>query len=197
MSLRVETIDDFLPNPQEFRDLAIKAPFYDIRGPDAVMYKNINVRPSNEFEPLLSQKLGRTAKVGYSLLRVSHEGELANAAIHSDNTYDEYAGVLYLNPPGQCEGGTAFWRHKKHGFTHFPTEHDIRRLGKSPTRVYTDIHNSYNDVDQWEQTHLAEMRFNRLVTFETKAFHSRFPLRAFGSTTSDARMIVALFFNLP
>lgn len=196
MSLRVETIDDFLPNPQEFRDLAIKAPFYDIRGPDSVMYKNINVRPSNEFEDLLSQRLGRKAKIGYSLLRVSYDKEIANAAIHSDNTYDEFAGVLYLNPPDQCKGGTAFWRHKKYGFTHFPSEQEIRRMGKSPTRVYTDIHNSYNDEDQWEQTHLAEMKFNRLVTFETKAFHSRYPIRAFGNTTSDARMIVALFFGL-
>lgn len=196
MSLKLEIFDDFLPEPLAFRERATKAPFYDIRGPDGEMYKHINVRPSYEFEGALSQRLGATAKVGYSLLRVNYDTEVPNAAIHSDNTYEAYAGVLYLNPPEQCRGGTAFWRHKKYGFTHFPEEHEIRRLGKKPIRVYTDLHESYNDPDQWEQTRVVDMKFNRLLCFETKAFHSRWPISAFGTSTADARMIVAMFFGL-
>lgn len=196
MSFRVQIFDDFLPNPQEFRELALKAPFYDIRGPDQEVYKHINVRPSDEFEPLLSEKLGKRVKVGYSLLRVNYEGEVPNAAIHTDNSYDEFAGVLYLNPPEQCKGGTAFWKNRKYGLTHFPEEADIRKFGKSPMRVYTDIHNAYNNPEEWEQQHVVDMKFNRLVTFETKAFHSRWPIAAFGADTKSARMIVALFFSV-
>lgn len=195
MSIRVEIHDDFLPDPQSFRERAVKAPYYDIRGPDGETYKHIHVLPSNEFEPLLEARLKRKVKVGYNILRTSYEGEIANASIHTDNSYDQFAAVLYLNPPEQCRGGTAFWKFKKYGFTHFPEVSDIRKIGKSPTRVYTEIHHAYNDPDQWEQQHVAEMRFNRLVCFETTAFHSRWPLAAFGNSTENARMIVAMFFS--
>jgi len=195
MDHRLVILDDFLPNPEAFRAEAVKAPFYDIRGPDGEMYKHINVRPSNEFEPLLSEKLGRKVKVGYSLLRVNYEGEAPNAAIHTDNTYDNFAAVLYLNPPEQCRGGTSFWKFKKYGFTHFPSEQEIRARGKSPVRVYTEIHNAYNDPTQWEQGQVAEMKFNRMVCFDTKAFHSRWPIVAFGDSVQTARMIVAVFFS--
>lgn len=195
MNLRVETIDDFLLNPIEFRELALRAPFYDIRGPDGAFYRHISVRPSDEFEPSLSERLGRKVKVGYSLLRLGFGGEILDTSIHSDIGYDEYAAVLYLNPPEQCRGGTAFWRHRETGFTNFPDESEIRRIGKSPQRVCDKLHGNRNEPGAWEQIHLAEMKFNRAICYSTKAFHSRWPLEAFGDTRETARMIVAMFFS--
>lgn len=197
MKLHVEIIDDFLPDPEKFREEALKAPFYEIRSHEGESYKNINVRPSNEFEGLLGQRLRCDVKIGYSLLRRNFEGELPNHSIHSDNGYDDYAGVLYLNRPEDCKGGTAFWKWRELDTHNFPTEAEIRRLGKKPLRVYQKLHEAYNRPEEWEQVHVAEMKFNRLVVYPTKTFHSRWPLAAFGTTPETARMIVAMFFSIP
>lgn len=194
-NLRVQELDDFLPDPLAYRAEAVQEKFYDIRGPDGELYKNINVRPSHEFDALISERLGRPAKAGYSLLRVNFDGEMPNNAVHSDNSYDQFAAVLYLNPPEQCKGGTAFWRYKKYGWTHWPTDEQVRRTCRKSSKVMRELHESYNNLDAWEQVHLAEMKFNRMILYPTTAFHSRWPWAAWGKTMNDARLIWVSFFN--
>jgi hypothetical protein len=195
VQLNVEILDDFLPDPEAFRQEALKSPFYDIRGPDGVNYKNICVRPSDEFEALFSERLKAKVKVGYSLLRRNFEGEMPNNAVHSDNSYDEYAAVLYLNQPEDCQGGTAFWKWKELDTAEWPPEDFIRRRGKKPSRIYERLLADHNRAEAWELLHVGEMKFNRVVCFPTKVFHSRWPFAAFGTTPETARTIVATFFS--
>lgn len=196
MPLRFQCLDDFLPDPYAYRSEATGRTFYDVKGPDGELYKNIDVRPSHEMNALLSKRLEKNVKCGYSMVRRNFAGEMPNNSIHSDNGYDAFAGVLYLNLPDQCRGGTAFWRHRKYGFEEFPELGVVKKSGKSPNRVYTQLHKDYNDASAWEQTHLAEMKFNRMVVYPTKNFHSRWPWAAWGTHSHDCRMIWVGFFSI-
>jgi len=196
MNLRIETLDDFLPEPLKYREEACKQPYYEIRGPDGVSYRNINVRPSEEFAELLSARLGKKVKCGYSLLRVNYAGELPNHAVHTDNGYDDFAAVLYLSRPEDCVGGTAFWKHKQYGWTHWPDEAAMRRTCKKPEKIISQLQRDANDESAWEQTYLAEMKFNRMIVYPTDQFHSRFPFPAFGFTPETARLIWVSFFSV-
>lgn len=195
MNLRIETLDDFLPDPVAFREQALKEKFYDIRGPDGEMYRNINVRPSNELESLMSARLGKQVKCGYSLLRVNFAGELPNHAIHTDNGYDQFAAILYLSRPEDCVGGTAFWRHKQYGWTNWPGLVEMRRTCQKPEKIISQLQRESNDETAWKQMHIAEMKFNRMIVYPTDQFHSRFPFPAFGATMEDARLIWVGFFS--
>jgi len=194
--LLVQVLDDFLPEPQTFREMAVKSSFYSIYGPDGELYKNIHEMPTHQLEPLLTEKLGKSATVGYNLLRINYAGENPNNAIHSDNGYEQFAGVVYLNRPEDCQGGTAFWRHKKYDIIACPTVDEIRSKGRRPQRVYAELQADSNEVDKWEQIHVAEMKFNRGVFYNSRFFHSRWPLAAFGDSKENARLIIATFFNL-
>lgn len=193
--MNLQTIDDFLPDPIGYREQALKQPFYDIRGPDGEVYKNINVRPSNEFETLISERVGRRVKCGYSLLRVNFEGELPNHAVHSDNGYDQFAAILYLNRPEDCKGGTAFWKHKKRGWTAFPTLNQLRQTCMKPAKMVNQLQAEANCEGAWDLLHVAEMKFNRMIVYPTQQWHSRYPWSAFGKTMEDARLIWVSFFS--
>lgn len=194
-NLRIETLDDFLPDPLAYREQALKEKFYDIRGPDGELYKNINVRPSDELESLISLRLGRNVKCSYSLLRMNFEGELPNNAVHSDNGYDQFAAILYLSRPEDCRGGTGFWKHQKYGWTNFPTLNQLRQTCKKPEKILKQLSMDYNRPGAWELTHIAEMKFNRMIVYPTQQWHSRYPWEAFGKTREDARLIWVSFFS--
>jgi len=192
-------VDNFLPNPEEYRKHALSQNFYNIKGPDGELYKRISVQPSDEFQPLLSKVLEVPVAVGYSLLRLNYEAEIPNFAVHSDNSYDEYAGILYLNTPEQCKqhkSGTAFFRHKSTGFASFPTPEEIEASGQDAAHVYENFALSWNNLDNWEVIEEVEMKFNRLLLYSTKRFHARWPLTAFGNTPETGRLIQVFFFSI-
>lgn len=196
MNSNLIIVDDFLPNPQDVRERFKALEFYDMRGPDGEFYKHINVRNPMEFNDLLAKAVGRPVNQSMSLARINYAKENPNNAIHSDNTFDTYAAVLYLSKPEDCRGGTAFWRHKKYGYEHLPTELDIRKSGRSPRRVWDEVSKSWNDETAWTQTQVAEMKFGRCIIYPSNRFHSRWPFSAFGTTPEDGRLIWVSFFSL-
>lgn len=189
-------LDNFLPNPEEYRAMSLALPFYDIRYSDGELYKHVNVRPPQEISGLLAKRLDRDVVLDYCITRVNYAGELPNNSVHTDDAWSNLAYVLFLNLPEHCKGGTAFWRHKKYGWTSFPTKQEILRTGKSEQRIYAMLREDMNKLDAWEQVHLEEMAFNRLICFPCKRWHSRWPWTAFGSDVSDARLINVGFFSL-
>ncbi len=115
-------------------------------------------------------------------------------------------GVLYLNPPAQCWGGTAFYRHRATGLVAAPSEMTIplyllmrrhgferyqdfiawvKRAPADPTGFVLD------STDDWELIELVEMRYNRLVMFDGCLFHSGY-LRdgAFKEEATQRRLTV-------
>jgi hypothetical protein len=193
--IRVQSIENFLPDALSYREQLLASPFYDIRHSDGELYKHISVRPPDEIAPHLAAHLGKKVTLDLCLGRVNYAGEQPNNAVHTDDSYSEFAYVLYLNLPEHCKGGTAFWRHKKHGWLGFPTDQEILRTGKSKHRICLMLREEMNQLDAWEQIHLEEMAFNKCICYPTKQWHSRWPFEAFGSDKSDARLINVGFFS--
>ncbi len=187
------TIDNFLDAPEEYRASVLALPFVNVKF-GAEVYKRVQVRDYAEHREKIEAALKRQILPEQALVRLNYASEMPNHSIHSDNCHGEFAGVLYLNPPEQCSGGTAFWRHRATGLTRF-CETEIRRLGKSPMKTLAQLSNDWNDESKWEQTGLAEMRFNRLTIYPSKDFHSRWPFAAFGETPENGRLIWVNFFS--
>lgn len=169
--------------------------FDDVVGPDGATYKRVAVAGRHAFNAEISRWLNTGIAQRYSVFRLNYGGENPNNAIHSDAGYDTHALVLYLSRPEDCKGGTAFWRHKKTGFTAWPTEQQILAKGKNPKSILTGLTEDWDNLDAWEQTHLAEMKFNRAICYSTLAFHSRFPFAAFGTGPENGRLIFCSFFT--
>ena len=72
------------------------------------------------------------------------------------------AGVVFLNLPAQCRGGTAFYRHRATGLEQLPPDESVRGVVMAPPRrpprsFITD------STKEWERLALIEMRYNRLI----------------------------------
>lgn len=193
MSLPYRQFDNFLPRPGSVREDVISGRFVDLKM-GSETYKRVQPRNYSEFNQLVELALGRMVEQRMSIVRLNYADELPNNAIHSDNECDTFAAVLYLNPPDQCQGGTAFWRHKETGLTGF-NDSEIRKAGKSPLGILKKLEKDWNDGSKWEQTGMADMAFNRLIVYPCETFHSRFPFKAFGSTPADGRLIWCSFFS--
>ena len=195
--IRLQAIENFHPDVEEYRAYLLSQPFYDIRQErEGETYRHVQVRPPEEIAPHLARRLGKTVDINLCLARINFAGEMPNNAVHTDDSYSTFAYVLYLTHPKDCQGGTAFWRHKKYGWLGFPTPQEILRTGKSKNRICAMLREDMNCLDSWEQIHLEEMKFNKLICYPCKQWHSRWPFEAFGAGKLTARLINVGFFNV-
>ena len=113
--------------------------------------------------------------------------------IHSDlyvgsEEVPEYGAVLYMSQNDQELNGTALWRHKKFGYQmprDWPKEEVIEISEKD-----------YNDIDKWELSSVIGGIENRLVSYPSEYFHSKFPKQAWGVTQQNCRIVCALFYSI-
>lgn len=109
------------------------------------------------------------------------------------------SAMVYLNPDDECAGGTGLYRHRLTGLERLPTtataelQQLARRLDLDPatlatpqgltqfqdTIIFNPLFARPDDgyIDDgnafWELLHTVEMRFNRLVIFDGRVFHSQ------------------------
>lgn len=121
-----------------------------------------------------------------------------------------YAGLVYLNPPEQCFGGTSFWRHRRTGLERGPAADDPARVlakaGMSNAAATAPGTSPEDDPgtgyliasnEAWEMTQAIPMRFNRFVLYSSDIYHS--PLydeRDFGATLDTRRLTQNFYFDL-
>lgn len=187
MNVNLIVADDFLPNPEQVREAALKSDF----GPrvhDGVTYQGVGVSNQPDFSPLLANLLGSNVAIRMSFFRCMVEGEEPTSYIHADNACAAFAGVLYLNKPEQCRGGTAFWRHKQTDWTSWYP-------GYGP-EVAKKIQADGQDESLWVQESLIGMRFNRFITYPTTQFHSMYPKAPWAKDRENARLIWACFYDI-
>lgn len=115
------------------------------------------------------------------------------SGVHIDPSF--YSGILYLNLPRHCRGGTDFFRHKRTGLERVPTD-----AGQMLAAGYADPNQLIDEVvnadtlkpSKWEKQFTVPMRFNRLILFSPWMFHNS--ARAFGSGPIDGRLVHLMFF---
>lgn len=188
-------VDDFLDDPEAARAMGLRAEYELIGG--GLRYRDAPVP-----EPLaeeISHKVLRIIGAKYRRRREDvafrhylKRDERANRASGSWVHFDRFRwiGIVYLNPPRQCRGGTSFFTHRATGIYRWP---DLcRRMQEQPDfgrRVFRDMAR----MDRWEESLRVSMLFNRLVLFDSRMFHQA-PCY-FGSTVKSARLTLNVFFD--
>ena len=115
-------VDDFYADPQGVRQQALGGGF-----PEASGTRTFPGR--NGAQPFLAPGLDRMASIVvgeaiagcqrplsyHGAFRLTLAGEESRYQVHVDPSFLYWVGVVYLNLPEQCQGGTAFYRHRKLG----------------------------------------------------------------------------------
>ena len=103
--------------------------------------------------------------------------------VHTDS-WNNWAGVLYLTPDAPLSAGTAFYRFKNGEYS----EEDAKILN---TKEQTD--KCSQDLTKWEQVDKVGNVFNRLILFNSKRFHMS--MDYFGDSKENGRLFQVFFFS--
>lgn len=192
-------VDDFYPRPHEVRRAALRCAYPEVEGQRTFPGRNSTEKlliPG--FDEAISRLVGQRVAgsphphAAHGKFRITLAGEPSRYLVHADPTALSHVGVIYLNLPEQCQGGTAFFRHKALGSDRTPlTEAELRAYG--PRSVAELLEQDGNDASQWEHLMTVPMRFNRLILYRPWLWHSAGA--AFGSTLEDGRLVQLVGFQ--
>ena len=103
MKTSLIVIDEFLPNADMVRRSALKSDF-GTREFQGAHYKGVGgtMQPYG-IEERIGRALGKPVSIKLSFYRIGTPGHEPTTYIHADRNCAEMAGVLYLNPPEQCQ----------------------------------------------------------------------------------------------
>lgn len=189
-------VDDFAPDAVAVREAVIAGEFKTEIGPDGGEYTGISQYPVPQWVDCIEYAVKRKIVPRISCFRLNLKGELPHSWVHSDGLCSQFASVLYLNPPNQCSGGTAFWRHTGLNIDRMPTKEELDRLGLGSEWFFSMMEKEWKDLTYWQQTSFVAMKWNRFCTYPTSMFHSRFPFSGFGEGPSDGRLVWVMFYDL-
>jgi hypothetical protein len=192
-------VDDFYPDPEEVRRAALSCEYPEVAGPRTFPGRNLRQKlVLDGLEPAVSRLVGEPVH-GFSdqgsthgKFRVTLAGEPSRYLVHVDPTAAAWVGVVYLNPPDQCRGGTAFFRHKGLGSDRTPlTPAELEAQGVPS--VAELLRRDGNDRERWEHLMTVPMRFNRLALYRLWLWHSAGD--PFGASLEDGRLIQLVAFR--
>ena len=132
----------------------------------------------------LMRAIGGVAVPNSVYFRVTNVG-MEPAYIHSDRMSGNHTCVAYLTDHEDTYG-TAFWRHKRTGWTEMPTFEQMRDAGVLD-EMKADMVS--RDSDKWEQLDFVQGRKNRALIFPAPLFHSRVPVGGFGDCAENGRIV--------
>ncbi len=102
--------------------------------------------------------------------------------VHADHT-TIWSGVVYLTPNAPTAAGTAFFRHNETGYDEYPDDELQRKKCEQDASL----------LPRWSVTDQVGNRFNRLILFRGKRFHSS--QGHFGDCKENGRLFQTFFFN--
>lgn len=204
-------IDDFLPDPDAYRAAALSLPFRE-RNYKGQNYPGIQTAGTacQGIMDRIAHTLGMPIKFNSpdnGSYRLSFADSTARSDIHVDNEHgnniQQFAAVLYLNFPQQCQGGTSFWRHRPTGWDRRPSRDALRQNGYDDYRAFRRrwLPNTeeigFNELktrrEAWDLILEVPMRYNRLVFYRSHFFHSISDV--FGTSREDARFVQLFTFE--
>lgn len=189
--VKVIIVDNFYKNPHMVRDLALAIPATSnrrIRGNNpanrinafyildnmAGIYDHLlrtywpEIMDSVHPEGVYASFMQATFSVN-----VMQSENLPNLCPHVDNPSNEhFASTIYLNTDEECAGGTSFYN-----------------LNGPKTLSNTYVTDS---IDNWEMIGIAEMKFNRMVLYNSNVYHTAYIKP--GMFTNDLYRINQQFF---
>ena len=182
--VRMHIVDDFYDDPMRVRSAALHSSYEDppplIAGQPQLggAAWRCNCPPEIEREALtkLERLLGVPIESNSFQFRYTLGRSPKRAVCHVDRT--QYTAVMYLTLPEHCRGGTSLFRHR-------------------PSNRYEaalDEPFDYTNPESWEEVYRVEMKFNRMVVYPGRLFHSPTP-PFFGESIENARLSQTMFIN--
>lgn len=193
-------VDDFLDNAEALRAHALTLDYPPLEGqfPGRNSLQRINIDGLTEAvsrligEPLVAAPPPQS----HAKTRLTLAADKGRGKVHVDESH--WSGILYLSRPGDCRGGTEFFRHKATGLDRFPfspeeqAEHAFASAADAHAAL---IERDGTDDSAWELLMNVPMRFNRLLLLRPWLFHTAGP--GFGDAPENARLVYLMFFNQP
>jgi hypothetical protein len=191
-------IDDFLRDPYAVRARAL-ALTYDASNkkgnyPGLVSHEAL---PLTGLDEAVSARLGvkvqPAAGTTHAHCRLTLKNDRGISGVHIDPAF--YSGILYLNLPEHCRGGTDFFRHKPTGLERVPqTMQELAPTGFADVNALIEqvVNGDTNKPARWERVMTVPMRFNRLLLFSPWLFHNAAP--GFGDRPENGRLVHLQFF---
>jgi hypothetical protein len=149
--------------------------------------------PSEAFNEIVSSKIslleGAPVKNILSFFRVATNLLDTDWDIHSDlkiNGQQPNRAIVLFMSPSQSESelsGTAFWTHKEHGY----------KLSNNTSNEEYDkvLQRDSNDKDKWELNTVIGHKENRLISYPSSYFHSKYPNKSW----EDGRVVFVMFYS--
>jgi hypothetical protein len=199
LSQAVRIVDGFYSDPLTVRDFALHCEYVNAWGSWSGLHSLERVPDTRKhllrISALISDRLPNWEELdaAYQFWKKASCGGFAtlfagqDGVIHAHRRSGDWAGVVYLSEPHQCEGreGTVFYRHRATRLECYTDEED-----PAFQRACADARNP----EAWEVTQVISMRFNRLVLFDSHFFHGASP--GFGTSIPDCRLIQVFNFTL-
>jgi hypothetical protein len=189
--------DDFLPNPHEMRERALKLNYaVEGRYPGLNSVEKVSIPGLDEMISKLVYEPVRapwTQDFSHGSCRIALARDDRPGRIHIDQSH--WSGILYLSRPEDCVGGTEFYRHLRTGTDHVPlTPEALEAAGFSS---YDELKREILEKDaldrsKWELTMTVPMRFNRLILLQPQYWHTSGP--SFGDSLENGRLVYLMFF---
>ena len=204
-------IDDFLGDPLAYRQRALALKYVDQSLRAGVNYPGTqtDAQPCDPIMKRIANALGRDIKwnsLDNGAFRLTPAGSHARCDIHVDGNGREniYGGVLYLNLPEHCRGGTGFWRHRATGWERRASNEELAASGYAtfldferrwvPTdRVRAFAEMQDRRADAWDCVLHVPMRFNRLIVYRGDFFHAIGEV--FGDRPENSRLVQLFYFE--
>lgn len=211
--IKLVVLDEYLPNPDTMRDLALAGPAYVPNGP---FYPGIRAPvPPSSFQALLgplSEILPRcfdyTGRAGlrecnFSLVTTpSDQLKPIQRLPHFDSLeYGRVAALLYLCH-GENQGGTAFYRQRSTGFESV----DAGRFPRFEAALHADVAShglpdaGYIDETSpiYEMIGRVEARCNRMIVYLSSSLHCAYIPKdfAFDPNPATGRLTVNAFLGM-
>ena len=148
--------------------------------------------PSDGFNEIVKSKIsrleGRPVRNILSFFRIATDTLDTDWRIHSDQKINgeqpDRAIVLFMSPSrSDIElNGTAFWKHKKYGYA-LPksTDDEFDRM----------LSEESNDMSKWDLNTVIGHRENRLISYPSSYFHSKYPNKGW----KEGRVVFVMFYS--
>jgi hypothetical protein len=181
----IVVVDDFLPDPDAVRSVALEQPF--------VKMHSAGLRTERQFLHLAPYRERFESILGCGVAHWDDNDAngrfqccFASDAIpyHSDS--QSYAGVLFLTPGAPLEAGLSFFKSTLSGRRGRTSDPDEMR------RTFGD--GAEFDRGRWIEVDRIANLFNRLVLFDAHLAHGASAY--FGDRIANARLFQNFFFNI-
>lgn len=198
MPTTIIVVDDFLDNAMELREAALRLTYPEQEGafPGRNSVERIEIEGlEQQVSRLTGERLVPISPLqSHAKFRITLASDPQRAKVHIDASH--WSGILYLSRPGDCRGGTEFFRHRRTGTDQFAI--DARQLGAAGYASQQDMHRDIierdsTDDSKWEMTMQVPMRFNRLLLLRPWLWHTAGP--AFGDRLENGRLVYLMFFQ--